>query len=360
MADFAIIKKALLVSIANAIRSKRSMSGTMSAADMPELISGINTGSNTDYSQSTLNSSGQMLSGVRSYDKSGNLINGSIPTKTASNLSASGKTVTVPAGYYASQAQKSVAEATQATPVISFDTTSGKITAKATQSSGYVTVGTKEATPVQLSVQDAKTVTPTTSEQTAVAAGKFTTGAVKVGAIQTQVGNFTPDTVTQTYYPETGKFFSEVTVQAISGGGGSSGGGETEETSVDQFSSADTSKFFVSTETASGKTVRVINFSLSKTAKKIKGIHIRAAGYKDTSTVVVMDYVYHDGDSATVMFTSTAQGNATVPAMTFTKTDSAIGTVLSVRFETTNSDLSLYDNWPDNGTISLARVFYSV
>ena len=68
--------------------------------------------------------------------------------------------------------------ATQATPSISVNS-SGLITASATQSAGYVSSGTKSATK-QLTTQAAKTVTPTTSNQTAVASGRYTTGAITV------------------------------------------------------------------------------------------------------------------------------------------------------------------------------------
>lgn len=67
---------------------------------------------------------------------------------------------------------------TQATPSITVDST-GLITASATQSEGYVTAGTKSSTK-QLTTQAAKTVTPSTSNQTAVASGRYTTGAVTV------------------------------------------------------------------------------------------------------------------------------------------------------------------------------------
>ena len=50
-----------------------------------------------------------VLSGKKFHLPSGAAATGTIATKTASNLTASGATVTVPAGYYASQATKSVA-----------------------------------------------------------------------------------------------------------------------------------------------------------------------------------------------------------------------------------------------------------
>ena len=102
----------------------------------------------------------------------------SIAMKTSSNLTASGATVSVPAGYYKSAASKSVSTATQATPSISVSS-SGLITASATQSAGYVSAGTKSATK-QMTTQAAKTVTPGTSNQTAASSGVYTTGDITV------------------------------------------------------------------------------------------------------------------------------------------------------------------------------------
>lgn len=105
-------------------------------------------------------------------------IQGTAPIKTSADLTASGSSIVVPAGFYASDASASVATATQATPSISVSS-SGLITASATQSAGYVSSGTKSATS-QLTTQSGKTVTPGTSTQTAVSSGRYTTGAVYV------------------------------------------------------------------------------------------------------------------------------------------------------------------------------------
>ena len=115
---------------------------------------------------------GDILSGKTAY-VNGSKVTGSIAAKSASDITASGKTVTVPAGYYASSANKSVETATQATPSISVDT-SGKITATSEQSAGYVAAGTKSATK-QLSTQAAQTITPGTTDKT-IASGKYLTG----------------------------------------------------------------------------------------------------------------------------------------------------------------------------------------
>lgn len=100
--------------------------------------------------------------------------------KTASktiSLSASGATVTATDG--TNSISKSVATATQATPSVTINSSTGVVTGSATQTAGYVSAGTKSGT-LQLSTQAATTITPGTSEKTAVAAGKYTLGAVKV------------------------------------------------------------------------------------------------------------------------------------------------------------------------------------
>lgn len=142
-----------------------------------------------------------LLSGKQLIDQEGNVVTGTIATNTARNLTASGATVTVPAGYYASQATKSVSTATQATPSITVSS-SGKITAKSTQSAGYVSSGTKSATK-QLTTQAAKTITPSTSSQTAVASGVYTTGAVTVEAIPSTYVKPTATKAATTYTPTT-------------------------------------------------------------------------------------------------------------------------------------------------------------
>lgn len=115
----------------------------------------------------------KLLAGYELIGQNGQVVTGTIQSKSTSSLMTSGAAVTVPAGYYPAQVSKSVATATQATPSVTVDS-GGKIMASATQAAGYVTAGTKTATK-QLTVQAAKTWTPGTSNQT-LASGRYLTG----------------------------------------------------------------------------------------------------------------------------------------------------------------------------------------
>ena len=122
-------------------------------------------------------------------------ING-ITGRSSSDLTASGATVTAPAGYYASAASKAVASGSATTPATTITSqptisvsASGLITATnsksqsvtPTVSAGYVSSGTAGTITVdgsktqQLTTKAATTYTPTTTNQT-IASGTYLTG----------------------------------------------------------------------------------------------------------------------------------------------------------------------------------------
>ena len=136
-----------------------------------------------------------MLDGIKSFDADGVEITGTIPSKSASDLTASGATVTVPAGNYATQATKSVATGSATAPA-SISGTSAEVTAGSNAltltksvsvtpnvTAGYVASGTAGNSSVSLTAsvttKAAATITPTTTDQT-IAAGTYLTGAQNI------------------------------------------------------------------------------------------------------------------------------------------------------------------------------------
>lgn len=144
-----------------------------------------------DNSDATINSGGQMLNGVTSYGANGVKYTGNIATKTGSDLTASGDTVSVPAGYYASAASKAVAAGSAKGPTTvsgsSASVSTGTNTLTLTKSvsitpvvtAGYVSAGTAQSASVTLTAavttKAAATITPGTSNQE-IASGTYLTG----------------------------------------------------------------------------------------------------------------------------------------------------------------------------------------
>lgn len=169
LTGFASSLRARLDSINTSLAGK-GQTAAGSLAEIPAKIDAIETGA--DVSGVTA-AEGDVLSPKVFVDSSGESKTGTIITKSVSDLTTSGASVVVPAGYYPDEVSKSVATAIQATPSISVSS-SGLITASTTQSAGYVSSGAKAATK-QLSTKSATTYTPSTSNQT-ISSGYYLTG----------------------------------------------------------------------------------------------------------------------------------------------------------------------------------------
>lgn len=80
-----------------------------------------------------------------------------ITRRSSSDLTASGATVSVPSGYYASNASKAVASGTAGTPTATKGTVSNhsiSVTPSVTNTTGYITGGTKTGTAVSVSASE--------------------------------------------------------------------------------------------------------------------------------------------------------------------------------------------------------------
>lgn len=154
-----------------------------------------------DISESTLSTSGELLNGVKAFKADGTPVTGNIPERDGSDLSASGATVTVPAGNYATQATKSVASGSVTAPSTisgtsaSVSTGSNTLTLTKTVSvtpnvttAGYVSSGTAGNASVSLTAsvptKASETIAPSTSNQT-IASGTYLTGTQTIAGVTT-------------------------------------------------------------------------------------------------------------------------------------------------------------------------------
>lgn len=163
-------------------------------SDVPEVQipkSGGGTATFVDTSDATLTGGGQILASYTAY-ANGTKYTGSIAAKSGSDLTASGDTVTVPAGYYSSSATKAVASGTVTAPSTisgtsaTVSTGTNTLTLSKTVSvtpsvttAGYVSSGTAGNASVSLTAsvttKAAATITPSTSDQE-IASGTYLTG----------------------------------------------------------------------------------------------------------------------------------------------------------------------------------------
>jgi len=133
------------------------------------------------------------------YLANGQKVQGSIASKSSLDLLASGATVTAPAGYYATDASKSVANGTATAPSTisgssaSVSTGTNTITLSKTVSvtpsittAGYISSGTAGNSSVSLSAsvttKAAVTIYPSTSDQT-IASGTYLTGTQTIKGV---------------------------------------------------------------------------------------------------------------------------------------------------------------------------------
>ena len=101
------------------------------------------------------------------YAADGDKETGTIASKSSSDLTVSGATVTAPAGVYSSAATKSVASGTEGTPTATKGTVSSHsitVTPSVTNAAGYIAGGTHTGTGVSVSASELVSGTKTISE----------------------------------------------------------------------------------------------------------------------------------------------------------------------------------------------------
>ena len=168
-----------------------------------------------------------------------NYIGSGITQRSSTDLTASGATVTVPSGYYSSQASKAVSSGS-ATPASTISGTSATVSTGTntltlsktvsntpTVSAGYISSGTEGNSNVSLTAnvttQAAQTLYPSTSDQT-INSGRYLTGNQTVKAVTTS--NLTADNIKSGVTVTVGDSSNASRVASVTGtytgGGGSS------------------------------------------------------------------------------------------------------------------------------------------
>lgn len=155
-------------------------------------------------------------------------VGSAVPRKTSEDLTASGPTVTAPAGYYAESESKTVQSGSVTIPNTTISLSyfnasindsngsvvvqaSGNKTVTPTVTEGYISSVASETMLAGgsgigrvLTTAPAATITPTETEKTAAAKHVWTTGEIKVGAIPSNyVGSSVPTQAAQTITPTT-------------------------------------------------------------------------------------------------------------------------------------------------------------
>ena len=220
--------------IANAIRSKNGEEtlykpGEMAAAIEALNVSGVITLQDksvtpTESEQSITHDTGYNGLGTVTVGAiSSSYVGSGITRRSGTDLSASGATVTVPAGYYSAQATKSVTSGTAGTPTASKGTVSNhsiSVTPSVTNTAGYISGGTISGTAVSVSASELVSGTRSITSNNTYDVTNYASVSVNVptgSTINNQDKDVTPTESEQVITYDTGYTgLGTVTVGAIS------------------------------------------------------------------------------------------------------------------------------------------------
>ena len=150
-----IITQSKLDDLADSIAAKSGETAPMTLAEMKDAVDGIapNLQSKTGITPTT---SSQTIQADSGYDGLSSVqIDAISPVRSSSDLTASGATVTAPAGYYASNASKAIANGSaSASASKSISGHTATVTPSVTKTAGYITSGSANGTAVTVSASE--------------------------------------------------------------------------------------------------------------------------------------------------------------------------------------------------------------
>ena len=142
----------------------------------------------TESAQTITPDSGKFLTSVEVGAISTTYVGSGITRRDDTDLTASGATVTVPAGYYEDTETKSVASGTEGTPTASKGTVSNNsvtVTPSVTNSAGYISGGTHSGTGVTVSASELVSGTKTISASGTTDVTNYASASIPAGTAGT-------------------------------------------------------------------------------------------------------------------------------------------------------------------------------
>ena len=169
----------------------------------------VTAGTNTLKLSKTVSNTPQVSAGYIASGTAGNSavsLTASVNTRSSSDLTASGATVTAPSGYYGSNATKTISSGTEGTPTATKGTVSNhaiSVTPSVTNTAGYISGGTKTGTAVSVSASEVTSGTKSiTSNGTGIDVTEYASVDVAVPSgspnLQTKTKSYTPTESQQT------------------------------------------------------------------------------------------------------------------------------------------------------------------
>ena len=230
-----LVSEGYLTAIADAIRGKLNVATTYTPAEMSSAIQSITIGSTINNQNKTVNPSeiAQAITADSGYTGLGTVtvtsisstyVGTGISRRTAANLTASGATVTVPAGYYENQVTKSINSGTAGTPTATKSAVNNNtitVTPSVTNTTGYITGSTKTGTAVSITASELVSGTKSiTANGTNIDVTNYAAVTVNVptgSTISNQNKTVNPNETQQTIQADSGYTgLGTVTVNAIS------------------------------------------------------------------------------------------------------------------------------------------------